>query len=234
MPVLRRVVPVLSFLLVPLWATAVRAECPNGSFSCYGSGASSGETTADPVASFDCSRFHVDSHLSFDHIQGLVSAQSVSVPGNTASAYLSDNFVLTGPPAGTLVPITVVGDFDLQNIRQVNAVTWSSGSIFTPLLSGSGPIPNTAEVFFTASAPGTETITQQVRLDMNVKAGQEFEIGFKATAQASGNAGGYSHGRLSFAGLPPGSSITACKGFRQDQPVPALPVSWGGLKATYR
>jgi len=232
MPVLRRIAPVLLLFLSP-FASGARADCPSGSFSCYGSGASSGSSTTDPVASFDCSRFHVDSHLSFDHIQGLVSAQSVSVPGNTASAYLSDNFVLTGPPAGTLVPITVVGDFELQNIRQVNAVTWSSGSIFTPLLS-SGPIPNSAEVFFTASATGTETTTEQVRLDMNVRSGQEFEIGFKATAQASGNAGGYSHGRLSFAGLPPGSSITSCKGFRQDQPVPTLPVSWGGLKATYR
>jgi hypothetical protein len=112
-------------------------------------------------------------------------------------------------------------------------VTWSSGEIWTPPIVGA-PDPSYVEAFFTASAPGTETSTREIHLPMNVKAGQEYEILLRAAVFSSGNAGGYAHGRLSFAGLPPGSSITSCKGFRQDQPVPTLPVSWGGLKATYR
>jgi hypothetical protein len=69
---------------------------------------------------------------------------------------------------------------------------------------------------------------------MNVRAGHEFEISLVAGVYSSGEEGGYSHARLSFEGLPPGSSMTSCKGYRQDQPVPALARSWGGLKAIYR
>jgi len=228
----RRIALVFLLLHWPSIPTAARADCINGFFSCNGQ-VNSGTGTTDPVSSFDCSRFHVDSHMSFDHIQGLASAQSLSVPGNTANAVLDDMFVLTGPPTGTLVPIVVRGSFELQNIRQVNAVTWSSGGIWTPPITGA-PDPSYVEVFFTASAQGTETSTEQIQLPMNARAGQEFELNFRASVYSAGNAGGYSHGRLSFAGLPPGSSITSCKGFRQDEAVPVLPVSWGGLKATYR
>ena len=219
------------FLLTFVPATAL-ADCMNGYWICNGD-VTTYVATPDPVRVFDCSRFHVESTGSFDHIQGLANAQSMSVPGNTAGAQIYDEFVLTGPPAGTVVPIVVVGDFELQNIRQVNAVTHSDGSLFTPPITG-GPSPNAVDVFFTASAPGTETATRQALLPMNVKAGVKFEISMTAGVFSSGNAGGYSHGRLSFSGLPPGSSITSCKGFRQDAPVPALPSSWGRMKALYR
>ena len=44
----------------------------------------------------------------------------------------------------------------------------------------------------------------------------------------SAGAGGYR-----FVGLPAGASVTSCQGFAGD-PTPALPASWGGVKAAYR
>jgi hypothetical protein len=34
--------------------------------------------------------------------------------------------------------------------------------------------------------------------------------------------------------LPPGVSVTSCRGYVQDAPVPASPASWGVVKAAYR
>lgn len=39
---------------------------------------------------------------------------------------------------------------------------------------------------------------------------------------------------FAFVDLPPGMSVTSCKGYSQDQPVPAIARSWGSVKATYR
>lgn len=190
-------------------------------------------STPDPSAQQDCNALHTNIHLEFDHVAGTARVDAQSVSGHWPRAVLLDDFVLTGPPAGTVVPITVVGDFELVNIRQENHVTWSAGQIFIPYFPGA-PDPNVDETFFTATAPGTETATRQVRLTFDMKAGQAYEIQLSPAVFTSGNAGGSAHGRLSFEGLPQGSSITSCKGFRQDQPVPALPLSWGAVKASYR
>ena len=222
------------FFLALTLASPAGADCLQSGLSCFGD-LNTYDNSTDPVRALDCSRFHVDAGASFDHFQGLVSAHSMSTPGNTASATITDLFVLTGPPPGTVVPIVVVGDFELQNVRQPDAATWSQGTILTPLIGG-GPNPDPNQDFFSfiASAPGTETVSKRLQFAMNVKAGQGFEIDITAASQSSGNAGGYSHGRLSFEGLPPGSSVTSCKGFRQDQPTPVLARSWGALKGIYR
>jgi hypothetical protein len=40
--------------------------------------------------------------------------------------------------------------------------------------------------------------------------------------------------RFAFLDLPPGATVTSCKGYRQEQPTPAVARSWGRLKAAYR
>ena len=225
----------LSIPLLLSSSSRASAACKDGRLVCDGHANPPGAAVVapDPTATLDCNTLHQTIHLEFDHVAGLAGTDAVSVTGHWPYAATIDDYTLTGLAAGTVVPITVVGDFDLQNIRKDTAVTWSGGWVGTPPIPGA-PDPSYVETYFTASATGTETATRQVRLAVNMKAGEPFDIQLSAAVFASGGAGGFSHGRLSFEGLPPGTSITSCKGFRQDAPTPALAKSWGGLKATYR
>ena len=161
---------------------------------------------------------------------------------------------ITIPPRGPLpvsVPGTVDGWFELhgkfgklpmKDLLQPAIDYARNGFPVTEIIAAGWELnarvlrqyPNYAETFLTASAPGTESATRQLRLTVNMKAGQPYEIQLAANVFTSGNAGGSSQGRLSFERLPPGASITSCKGFRQDAPVATLAKSWGALKHLYR
>jgi hypothetical protein len=226
---LLRTLPLLLLISVP--APAARAACPTAALTCGGTTTTYVGTT-DALRSLDCDRLTVDSDVSFNHLAGLVDVRTYG-GSNHANAILLDTFVLSGLPVGTVVPIDVVADVALENIRQVNAGTVSSANLWTAPIAGA-PDPSSVYTDLIASAPGTETATRQLRLAMNFTVGNEYEISLSAGASSSGGAGGSVHARLSFQGLPPGATITSCKGFTQNQPVPTLPVSWGAIKAVYR
>lgn len=231
---MKRFLPLLSVPILCLSSPA-SAVCKDGRLICDGHAnpPSNSVISPDPVASLDCNALHTTIHEEFDHVAGLARVDGLSVAGHWPYAAIVDDYVLSGLPPGTVVPITVVGDFELQNVRTDTAITWSGGEIFTPLIAGA-PDPSYVETFFTASATGTETATQQVRMTMNFTVGVPYEIELSASVFCSGGAGGYSHGKLSFEGIPTGASITACKGYHQDAPTPTLARSWGALKVSYR
>lgn len=222
----------LLLLFLPV-ASVHASECPASHLICYGSVTSSIQTT-EPAAAQDCDHLNSHARESIDHPAGRASAEALSVSGLWAFSNLEDDYVLAGPPAGTALTITARWDLDLQNIRDPDQIpTWVRGILFVPPVPGA-PIPNTAEWYFRAAAPGTETQTHELRFALPVKVGTPFYLSAEVGVFASGRQGGYSRGRLSFEGLPPLASVTSCKGFRQDTPVPALPLSWGAVKATYR
>ncbi len=63
--------------------------------------------------------------------------------------------------------------------------------------------------------------------------GEEFAVYFSLEAGAAGLSGdAHAAGTLRFSGLPPGAYVISCQGY--DLPVPAIPTSWGQVKALYR
>jgi hypothetical protein len=73
-------------------------------------------------------------------------------------------------------------------------------------------------------------------LDLPVQAvaGQPFRVSYEVSTSVTEGGQSLSRGQLIFQDLPPGASIQSCHGFKQDFPVPARAVSWGGVKLLYR
>jgi hypothetical protein len=105
--------------------------------------------------------------------------------------------------------------------------------MYTPPIQGSLP-PGGDAFDFAPAYSGEQTTTHQMRFPVAAVEGVPFEIGLKSIANSQGGEGGWVRAKLRFEGLPAGTSITSCKGYRQDQPVPALATSWGRVKAAYR
>jgi len=215
------------------WPLAASAACPQGILDCDTHWTSGDELlTTDASAQQDCNTLHSTIHESFDHVAGRTDVEAMSVSGHWPTSILLDDYVLSGPPAGTALTITATFDLDLQHVRDPVQLTTAVGGELE-YESPTGQI-FVSEYSFTASAPGTETNTHQLRLDIAVRAGTSFQLRALTWVYTSGRNGGYARGRLAFEGLPPGSSVQSCKGFRQDQPTAALSASWGRMKALYR
>jgi len=81
---------------------------------------------------------------------------------------------------------------------------------------------------------GTSDVADSV--DLAVPLTGNAPIGLVIEGAGNGNFNATSSGTLdfSFVDLPPGWGVTSCNGYRQEPAVPALPRSWGSLKAAYR
>ncbi len=195
-------------------------------------------TLIGTIASTDCSFDDLTSSASYDAATGALYAEARTSGRHTynevARSVLDDEYVVSGIPVGTHLQVTAVADCELDNIVIAGrGVLPSYVGLWVPPVTG-GAVPNADNFPFIASAPGEETTTHQLHLSLPVVAGTQLELQTEAYAQCSGGVGGYARAKLSFQGLPPGSTVTSCQGYRQDQPVPTLTRSWGSVKATYR
>ncbi len=229
--------PAMLLLLLPLLplspASIASAACQDSWMICSGY-VSHALATSDATGQLDCSLNNLHSTMSFDVPAGRANADAMSVAGFYNVCQLIDDYTVTGVPEGTALSVTAVADLDLLYVRVAGmSPTFVFGSLWVSPVVGA-PNPNIDEFYFAGAAPGEETQTHQLRLALPVLAGTPFPLSLSVGVSASGRQGGYSHARLSFEGLPPGARIASCKGYHQDQPVPALARSWGAVKATYR
>jgi hypothetical protein len=145
---------------------------------------------------------------------------------------LRDEFTLTGPLHGT--PITL----HLRIRFHGSAGGYGSGPSAGGVVSARAldPLPGDADAQKDYGAPyglsGTTTFSDSLDFFLARPAGSP--VGIEIHADATYGYALDNQVQFEFLDLPPGSNVTSCKGYSQDEPVPALPVSWGHVKAAYR
>ena len=132
---------------------------------------------------------------------------------SNAGVYIEDLFTVSGPPPGTLVPITAHLLLD------------------TPSATCSANIQDTHGGLASISSPqdGDELILPVAGIS-----GQPFQLHFEIACSNVGSSPGSLGGTFSFTGLPPGTGITSCHGYLNGTPVAAHESSWGRVKILYR
>lgn len=143
--------------------------------------------------------------------------------GGGAGVDARDRYHVVGLPAGT--PLTFTAKLDLSGF------SGQSGFFQAILLEGTSN-----QQTFSGSNPGLLMygFSTSLVVTINRLAGEEFEITSTVRAGTGPVGSATFSGALHFANLPPGTQVVSCQGFVQDFPVPALPASWGSLKAQYR
>lgn len=216
----------LALLAVPGIA---RAECVAGEVRCsqdtYAPTTPTFHTTCDtPVMSRAVMDYDVPAgtlDLSYDEAM-------------TISMSVRDEFVVTGPQAGTPVPMRIRLRF--SGVACAYGPSLGSGAAVTMSLKLLDPLPGENPASLLVNVPYSTSCfvsyADSVDLVFTRPAGTPFGLEIHGDAR-----GGYNfnnHARFTFLDLPPGAHVNSCKGYLQEQPTPAHPISWGGVKAAYR
>jgi hypothetical protein len=139
-------------------------------------------------------------------------------PSCTSEMLVTDIYQIDGLPPGA--PVSFIARLDVEGTLSGPA------SYFGRLLSEGG-----TEAQHTAETGDPTSFV--VELPLSHAPGVPFQLAvhFSATGQ---DPDGYARaiGRLTFAGLPSGATISSCQSY--NVPVPAQAKSWGALKSIYR
>lgn len=206
-----------------------RAACLVSSARCQGSTV----FPTGPTYSITCEDDLLEvSVVDFNVPKGTFDTWSDEAPG--AELYLNDEFTLSGPPAGTPVTFHV-------RVRAHGTLGGFGGPTGSHALLEIGALvpqpgdPPSASKSFDAPPGLSDVIAFSDSLDFTVTRPAGSPVGLQFHALAG--TGGYDTSliaQLVFLDLPSHATVTSCKGYSQDQPVPALARSWGSVKATYR
>jgi len=213
------------FLLLGLSLTPISAaaQCPQSTLFCdlqptytsaprYSVTCASGPSAGTGKASYD---------LPAGEFTGFGSATRRLLSG-AGGIGCTDDFVVTGLPPGT--PVTITASLHVKVTFSKNFST-GTGDFDVSLGEDSGVTRLTGHA-------AVDTIVTYV---LHHPAGEHFPfsigvyvVGTEATMSLTS--------QLSVDDLPPGAVLSSCNGFlRQGQsPVPAVPLSWGRLKAFHR
>src|SRR5262245_22474085 len=224
----------LVLLLSFACASVARADCPPSTVAC----GSNITHLVSPTGSASCTGQQWDAH--YDLIEGLFVSSGSSIP-SFGGGYVeaTDRYTIVGLPTGTPIALTA-------GLRVTGSITFCgtvppSGQIIASLFDEAG-FEATAYALASPSICDTSgyccgvaaSLDEPVRMPLAVQAGSPFEVTSAVRAGVTLTGTATITGRLAFEDLPPGTTVVSCQGFRQDAPVPALPASWGGMKARYR
>ncbi len=226
----RFVAALVSCLLAVLLPRVLDA-CPQSTLDC---GNSTGLHTSDPLAEFDCSTASDTGVVGFDIPHGTAHASCTSLVQRILSAKPDDQYTLSGTPAGVPIRLMVVVDGDVQVRRPASDPNAVVGNGYAGVWLDSLGIDSPLDSWGVTGQQGVDHYTGQASIAIVFVPGAPKEIGFASSTISENLAHLAATAHLHFDGLPPGATITSCNGFRQDQAVPALPVSWGRVKAVYR
>jgi hypothetical protein len=208
--------------------SAARADCPLSSASCSGHGVD----TAAPAYAASC-----DGHTvaSFDIPAATLDQNAPgyeSAYGSSAWIILRDEFTVHAPTSGT--------PFDLHLRVHARGHAFAAGGFGDTAglilnLKADPEVPLETYAYkawgtFDGSLDFDDSLDVVLHRTTGAPIGIAIDSNLGAAAYCSSNA----HLEFRFVDLPAGWSVTSCKGFDQEQPVPARPVSWGSLKAAYR
>jgi hypothetical protein len=161
-------------------------------------------------------------------LQVFVSGQATRA---NVQVFANDEYMILGPPGGT--PVSFAVEFEVSG--NVNlSLCGGDGNLGAAFSTVGSPTASTSYACNAAcSCFGNQFLNTVLSLPLTRNAGTFFPLGY--TLAANGVFGGGNlTGQFRFTGLPPGSSIISCQGYRQDAPVPVQRTSWGTLKVSYR
>jgi hypothetical protein len=148
---------------------------------------------------------------------------------------VADQYTITGVPNGT--PIT------LQALLRVQAVIgvspgFDANASFNVGLGRSSPNEiMLGKSVYARFPPYSIGVDSTLVLSMNVTAGQPFDLHIELTAETrwggsfSADISAYPGLSLTFSGLPQGTTLTSCQGYRVETPIPSIPTTWSTIKA---
>jgi len=172
------------------------------------------------------------SQASYDLPSGTLALSVTPVDGQMVEVYGADTYTLVGPPAGTVVPVRVVLEFDgTIETRSCDAPGCGAhlrASVFDEFLIATTRVD-------APPTPGNTTTLDTATLSLSMVAGTPHTIrfGLLMSLAAGGTHAGVWTGRLRFEDLPTGAGILSCRGFAM-APTVVEPSTWGRLKALYR
>jgi hypothetical protein len=210
--------------------------CPVSTIECDGT-----TSSTEPIRSVDCDDWLRDSFGSAGHdlLLGRVRASgSGGDSGGRGSVRAVDDYTVIGLPTGT--PLTFTATLRVIGYVSVGCYGYDpSGNISGRLTEGSS---NTVEVRRSSSLDCDPqgysccgvgaSVDSTLRVDIVATAGAAFRLTSEVGASVRFGSTSVT-GQLAFEGLPPGTSIVSCQGYRQEFPVPATTMSWGALKVRY-
>jgi len=226
----RRTVAVGTFLLC-LTTPVLAQECPPSTYRCgYGSDFST--TAARDSASCWFEDGSGSGEILVDHRQGI--AWVYARGGDTGADVrlrATDDFRVTGLAPGT--PLTLAAHLSSQMAVDINRRFFYGKVVVRLIESASNQVSDSLDQSCGLSCPEPVRRESDLSIVIATTSDQVFRLEYSVECSLYwGNTSAYE--TLSFSGLPPGAMITSCKGFQQDAPTLALPVSWGVLKIRYR
>jgi hypothetical protein len=165
--------------------------------------------------------------IRFDLGQGWVATYLTGLLGNAGlMVEPQDDFVIEGLPSGT--PVSLTAKFRVLSVSPSGDHPPSYHA-----LVGTG---SSGDMTHVSQWLSENSIDAVVELPLDETAGQTFRLHylFEYSNGLSGWPIPSANANWTFEGLPPGSSIASCHGYRQEAAVAAQPSSWGALKARYR
>lgn len=160
----------------------------------------------------------------YDLPAGTIGASaSSSSYGGYANVTAVDDFKVVGIPEGTPLAFTATLAVSFSGAFEAYFGASLQDGIL-PATSAGGCA--CGQMFYGANYLLTQSLSHP--------AGEVFRMTSKISASCGSHGGAGSSGVLRFTGLPQGARVESCQGYIQDFPVPALPASWGAVKAQYR
>jgi hypothetical protein len=209
----------LSIIGLAAWSGLCAAACPPNTLECL----SSSIVSTNPSNSATCSGPPNDpgsGNASYDLRAGHLALNAGGFDWS-GGIFCSDEFQLAGIAPGPTYALTLVGHLKVNWSRSL-----PGGSMSFDLSAGV-PGLNGFRLYGIGSVDTTLTCA------ISVTPGHEWSLGSSLDVGQGGGSMKCAYD-YSFANLPPGAFVTSCQGFRQDSPVPALAMTWGRCKATYR
>jgi hypothetical protein len=228
----------LLFISLPGAARAADAPCPPSTILCLGGDPNnfdpaSGTTTA-PTFHGLCEGVILNTAgADFDVPAGTFDI--FVAEGGDIDLALRDAFTVTGPATGTPVALHL-------RLRFHGYENWAGGCCpdsqvrvaVLPLEPQAGD-PAPVWTFGKSGFPyQLYNFADSLDFTLQRTAGAPVGIEIHALSHLTGASSMNLIGSFSFLDLQPGWTVTSCKGYRAEQPVPAVRTSWGSLKATYR
>ncbi len=208
--------------------SVARADCPLTSVSCSGAGVD----TAAPAFTASC-----DGHTAaaFDIPNATLDQNAPgyeSVSGSSSRIILRDAFTVHAPTSG--VPY----DLRLRVYARGHAFAAGGFGDTAGLILNESADPVVPFETYANKAWGTfdGSLDFDDSLDvvLHRHTGEPIGIAIDANLGAAAYCSATAQLRFRFVDLPAGWGVTSCKGYNQEEPVPARPMSWGTLKAAYR
>jgi hypothetical protein len=152
--------------------------------------------------------------------------------GGEIRLWLRDAFMVSGPAPGTPIALHM-------RVRVHGGMNWTGCCPDTQLHVGLSPLephagdPSTQWSRLESGPYHAFNFSDSLDITLQRMAGESIGIEIHAISAIHNAGSAFIQGSFFFPDLPPGWTVTSCKGYHQDA-VPALPVSWGRVKSLYR